>query len=144
MNIVVTCLNGSKYWREKVAFSAEQASHVLSDPKFLDQVRAVPFFDFTADTPAQIADRIVAASDVQISVSFYWNPFGKAIAKESENLVSFNRCKERYGAGSPGNVAHEVMHRMGWSHNGNSPAGNQGTVPWLIGGMVEKAVRGIA
>jgi hypothetical protein len=101
----------------------------------------VPKFDYTSDTPAQVADKLASAAEVTISVGFYWNPFGPAVAKEGNGLVRFNSAKESRGAGSPGNVAHELMHALGYEHNGNYPAGNEHTVPWVIGGFVEEFAR---
>lgn len=136
MNILIKFLNGNEYWQAKVLESAKQASAVLSDPVFLAKVRAVPFFDYTADTPAQVGDKLAAAGGVTINVSFYRKWPALAIASETPGQVSFNVCKERQGAGDAENVTHETMHAMGWEHNGNSPRGNENTVPWLIGTMV--------
>lgn len=136
MNIIVKFLNGNAYWQAKVLKSAEQASQILSDHFFLAKVRAVPKFDFTSDTPAQVGDKLEAAGDVVINVSFYRKWPALAIASETPGQVSFNVCKEKQGAGNPENVTHETMHAMGWSHDGNSPRGNENTVPWLVGKMV--------
>lgn len=137
MIIRVSFLNGSRYWRDKVTANADQASRILSDPAFIAKVRAWPMFDFTADTPAQVADKIECAGIVTIKVGFYWRPFfTKAIAYEEDGQVWFNTAKERYGAGGLGNTAHEVIHALNYSHNGNSPAGQANTVPWRIGEWV--------
>lgn len=140
MNILVKFLNGNEYWQAKVLKSARQASAVLSDPVFLAKVRAVPKFDFTSDTPVQVGDKLAAAGDVTIQVGFYSKWLTRAIAYEENQAVYVNTRKESAGAGGPDNMAHETMHAMGWSHDGNSPAGQENTVPWLIGSMVDAAV----
>lgn len=141
MNIKVNFLNGNQYWRDKVNASAARASAVLSDPAFIAKVRAWPGFDFTHKTPAQLADMIQNAGDVQINVGFYRGWFwSKAIAYEANGAVEFNTRKEAYGAGSPGNLSHELMHALGESHNGNQLAGNENCVPNRIGQWVDEAV----
>lgn len=139
MNIKVTFLNGSQYWRDKVTVNAAIVSSVLSDERFLATVEATTLFDYTADSPFHIADKIRTAGTVSITVGFYWNWFSRAIAYEVEEGVKFNTAKEFYGSGGCGNVAHETMHAAPfyYQHNGNSPGGNQQTVPYAIGNMVQ-------
>jgi hypothetical protein len=140
MNIRVNFLNGNLYWQSKITASAVRASNVLSDPAFIAKVRAVPKFDYTGDTPGQVADAIAQAGDIPVNVSFYSKLFTRAIAFEDNQGVHFNVCKEKYGAGSAGDLAHEFMHRLGYQHNGNAAAGNENTVPYLIGSMVDEFV----
>lgn len=142
MKIVVDFLNGNNYWQEKVLFSAEQASNVLSDIEFIRDLAAFPAFDFTADRPTIISNKLLDTKEITICVGFYRKWLTRAIAYEQNGAVYFNVCKEGRGAGSPGNLAHEVMHALGYSHNGNSPAGNQYTVPWWVGNEVEKFLKG--
>lgn len=138
MKIVIEFQNGSCYWIKKIEKNAEQVSRVLSDPAFLAKVRSWPRFDFTEKTPDQDTKAIEHAGTVTIRVGFYSKWFTRAIAYESDGAIYFNVRKEGYGAGSPGNLAHEVMHALGFSHNGNSPAGNANTVPWRVGEWVEE------
>lgn len=137
MNIIVKFLGGSTYWQSLILVNAKTASTVLSAPSTIDKISAFPVFDFTADTPAQVADKIAGAGDVTISVGFFWNPFARDIAYEESGAVYFNRAKQSRGAGSPGNIAHETMHALGFQHNGNSPLGQQNTVPWWVGNLVD-------
>lgn len=137
MIISVNFLNGSDYWRNKVLASAEDASRALSDPGFIARVRAWPKFDFCDKTPDQVADHLERMDHVTISVGFYKGWFwSRAIAYEENDQVWFNTRKEAYGAGGAPNLAHETMHKLGYRHNGNSPAGNENTVPWRIGQWV--------
>lgn len=139
MKVNVNFQNGSDYWQQKVLDSADIAGRALSDPGLLDQIRNYPPpFLSTTQTPGQVADRLAQTDQVTITVAFYWNPFGKAIAKEESGLVKFNTAKERSGAGCPGDVAHETMHALGYTHaDGNSPDQTEGTVPRVIGDMVD-------
>lgn len=142
MNIVINFLNGSDYWQEKVKASAAEASKALSDPAFLAKIRAYPMFDYTSDTPAQVADKLEQAGDVTVKVGFFSKWFTREIAFEDANGVHFNTRKESAGAGGPGDLAHELMHQLGYQHNGNSAAGNQYTVPYWIGDQVDQFLNG--
>lgn len=140
MIIDVNFLGGTESWQILVDASAIRAAQILSDPATLARIRAFPRFDDTTDTPDQIASALERAGTIPISVGFYWGLFTKAIAYEENNCVYFNTRKWAYGAGSPGNVAHELMHRLGYVHNGNSAQGNQNTVPYWIGNLVDEII----
>lgn len=140
MNIVVKFLNGNSYWQAKILVSAGKASAVLSDPVFLAKVRAVPKFDFTSDTPAQVGDKLAAAGDVTVSVGFFSKWFTKEIAFEDAGGFHFNTRKEAQGAGGPGDIAHELCHELGWLHRGNARSGNENSAPYWIGDQVDAAV----
>lgn len=137
MKIEIEFLNGSTYWKNLVKRNAEHAGRVFSDPKFIDAVKAVPKFDFTSDKPAVVGDKIAALQVVKIKVGFYrpWWRWSPVLANETNGEVWFNTRKEAEGAGGVENIAHEFMHFLGYSHNGNSPAGQDGTVPWKVGRM---------
>lgn len=138
MKIEIEFLNGSTYWKQLVKRNAEHAGRVLSDPAFLAKVENWTKFDFTSDTPRTVATRLEKAGTVKIRVGFYtgwW--WSKAIAYEDGGAIYFNTRKEAYGAGGVGNIAHEFMHALGYSHNGNSPAGQENTVPWRVGQWAE-------
>lgn len=142
MNIIINFLNGTEYSQDLVRTSATAVSKVLSDPSFLSRVRGIVKYDFTTDTSSQVADKIRDAGEVKINIGFYRGWFwSKVLAFENYASVSFNTRKFGYGAGGVENVAHELMHALGYSHNGNSPAGNQATVPWMIGKMVAEFIK---
>lgn len=138
MRIDVTFVRGSEAWRAFILESAKTASVVLSDPEFLEKVGAWPKFDQTRQTPAQVAELLRRTTALSIRVGFYNRPLGPSIAKEVGGAVLFNTAKRNRGAGSPGNVAHEVMHVLKFEHRGNRYAGNANTVPWRIGQWVSE------
>ena len=142
MKLLINFLSGTLYSQDLVRTSAATVSTVMSDARFLSQVENVVSYDYTADSPAQIADKIRNAGEVKINVGFYRGWFwSRAIAYEQDGAIYFNTRKFGYGAGGVENVAHEFMHALGYAHNGNSPAGNEHTVPWMIGKMVGKFVK---
>ncbi len=146
MQIEVSFHSSNPGWEGFIVENAHTAASVLSDPEFLARVRGWSGFDFTDKTPAEIADTLQAADVVTVTVGFYNHVLGPSIAKEDPNTgsVSFNTAKRSRGAGSPGNVAHETMHVLGFSHNGNQIAGNENTVPYRIGQWVDEALTGPA
>lgn len=110
----------------------------MSASPFIEAIRTHDGFDSTDETPTQVAVKLSNTGDVEITVGIYSKFFTKAIAYEVEGAVFFNTRKESYGAGSPGNIAHEVMHALGYTHNGNAASGNENTVPYYVGNLVDE------
>lgn len=137
MRIKIDFLGRNDYWEEKIENSAAQASRVLSDPLFISKVIGWPGFDYTDMNPKQVAQVLADTKGIEIRVGLYSKWLTRAIAYEIPNGVFFNTRKERGGAGSPGNLAHELMHKLGFSHHGNSARGNENTVPYCIGEWVD-------
>lgn len=137
MQIAIVFLNGSDYWKKKVQDAALKVQGIFSDEGFLQAVAAHAGFDFTADSPAAVASRLMNAGTVSIHVGFYSKCLTRAIAYEQAGAVYFNTRKEAQGAASWQNVAHEVLHALGYSHNGNAPAGQGNTVPYAIPALAE-------
>lgn len=138
MRIIPIFLNGTQYWQDLVTLSAQRASAILSDSDFIEHVRNWALFDDTVVSADDVGTTIERAGEVRIKVGFYSSFWTRAIAYEANGEVHFNTRKERSGAGGIGNVAHEVMHVLGFKHRGNSPSGNENTVPWRIGGWADK------
>lgn len=147
MKIKIIFLGGSDYWRKKIQNAAMQVEAILSDADFLNaKVAAHPKFDFTKDSPVLVASKIMNTEVVTVRVGFYCKWLTKAIAYESGGAIYFNTRKESAGAGSWGNVMHEVLHALGYSHNGNSAAGNGNSVPYKVPDLAEawlKEKRGV-
>lgn len=141
MKIISSFLSGGAYWQAKIRTSCEQASEALSDPALLQSIRDHEPFDFTDQTPDQIADHFAMAGEIVIHVGFYSSWLTRAIAYEEQGAVFVNTRKEAYGAGSPGNMAHETAHAMDYEHDGNSAAGNENTVPYVIGNLVDAWIK---
>lgn len=138
MVIELHFINGTPEWQKRVQANAEIAQRRLSSPELLKKVAYWEGFDFTRDEPKTVAMRLVQTEHIHIRVGFYSKWWTRAIAYEDDGVIYFNTRKARNGAGSPGNIAHEVMHVMGYSHNGNSPRGQTNTVPYRIGQWVDE------
>lgn len=142
MKLLINFLSGTEYSQDLVRTSAATVSKVFSDPVFLARVSSIVKYDFTTETSAQVAETIRSAGEVKVNVGFYRGWFwSRAIAYEQDGAIYFNTRKFGYGAGGVENVAHEVMHALGYSHRGNSPAGNENTVPWKVGQMAAQFIK---
>jgi hypothetical protein len=142
MKISLRFLERNAEWCAYLTESAKTAGDVLSDRDFLERVRNHRSFDFTDKTPAEIADLIAKADDVAVAVAFKHAPWRRWIAAEdpSSGTITFNTAKRARGAGTPGNIAHEVMHVLGFAHHGNKERGNENSVPYRIGYWVDEAL----
>lgn len=151
MIIEVQFVETDTSWDDYIRKNAKRASEAVSDPKFIEKVRAWPRFDYTKKSSSEIANIVKNAGTVKVKVGYYTeggfvlrrvfrtlrNRTTRAIAAEGDGIVRFNRRKKFEGAGSPGNIAHETMHVLGFSHNGNDRNGNENTVPYRIGEWVD-------
>lgn len=137
MQIQINFIGGTDYWKKKIQDAALKVQGILSDESFLQTVAAHPKFDFTKDSSVIVASRIMNAQSVTVKVGFYSKCLTRAIAYETDGAIYFNTRKEAAGAGSWQNVMHEVLHALGYSHNGNSPGGNQNTVPYMVPDLAE-------
>jgi hypothetical protein len=140
MKINVNFLNGNDYWQSKILANAEIAGRLLADAGFLDRIATHPSFDFCADTPVQVKDKILATPEITITVSFFRKWPTKEIAFEDTDGVHFNTRKERAGAGSVGDLIHEMLHELHYSHRGNARAGNENSAPYWIGDEADALV----
>lgn len=138
MQINVEFRERNAEWEQYVRESAATAARILQSPAFLERVRTAAPFTQTDRSPAEIAELLQKAQTLTLHVGFYWRPLGPSIAKEVDGAVLFNTAARRRGAGSPGNIAHELMHVLGFTHDGNRPDGNEATVPWRIGQWVDE------
>ena len=131
-------LSVNQYWKDKLTANALKASVIMSASPFIEAVRTHDPFDDCDETPTAVARNLSNTDVVEITVGIYSKFFTKAIAYEVEGAVFFNSRKESYGAGSPGNIAHEVVRALGYVHNGNAASGNEDTVPYYVGNLVDE------
>lgn len=133
MKITINFLNGSEYWRAKILSNADIAGRLLADESFLDHIATHPSFDFCPDVPSVVRAKILSTPEITINVSFFWKWLTREIAFEDSMGCHFNTTKEKQGAGSVGDIIHEMLHQLHYSHRGNARAGNENTAPYWIG-----------
>jgi hypothetical protein len=136
-------LGVNQYWKDKLTKNAQKAAELMSTSAFIEAVRSHDSFDFCDENPTAVAIKLSNTDTVEVTLGVYSKLFTRAIAYEAETAdghtaVFFNSRKESYGAGSPGNIAHEVMHALGYRHNGNAANGNENTVPYFVGNLVDE------
>lgn len=109
-------------------------------------------FNFTEDNYIEVYENIISASvflpDRYVVVETYrpWNRFTKAIAYASKGTIFVNEYKinSLELADYVGNFAHEFIHTIGYSHEGNRVTQfNLSTVPYVIGGLAEAWARAL-
>lgn len=123
---------------KKLRASAAVANEVLCERAFILRVRTWPGFSYTSDTPQHVAARIAHGGTLKLRVSFFEDRDSAVLAREVGGAVAFNTANDQ--TGSPGNVAHEAMHVLGYSHRWNWPLWQGNTVPWRIGSWVNEIV----
>ena len=123
-----------------------EANRILSSPDFHRGVSAVPRFNNTKQSGSQIVDDIKNLRKT-VEVREYWNPLG-ANAK-TVSVIKINAAKlNRSHAEITNTVVHETVHAVDWwtnndwdyTHDGNSPDGQENTAPWVIGKIAEALV----
>lgn len=151
MEIKISFVTNDPSWDAYILKNAAKAASILADESFLRTVSTWRAFDYTNKSAPEVAAVLRTAGTVVVRVDYFrtggfrpvrWfraarNRATKAIASEKDGVVSFNRAKKHLGAGSPGNIAHEAMHVLGFKHNGNERSINLNTVPYRIGEWVD-------
>jgi hypothetical protein len=118
--------------------------------KAVNEVIRTKCFEDVFNTPKNIqmnnnmsAQEIVIkirTTKVKTTMSYYRNRFSRVVGYEkgdgkiyaNRKYWDFFKLKSKVS-----NVAHEATHLMGFKHNGNSPKGNENTVPYITNAAVE-------
>lgn len=133
---------------QKVIESVEEANRILQLREFYDRIAAVPRFDNSSYSPQQVSDEL-HNFDRTIAVQGYWNILSLANAS-TQTEININTAKLRRSKTSIVNtLIHETVHAIDWltnkawdyTHDGNSPAGQDQTAPWVIGALAEGMVK---
>jgi hypothetical protein len=139
MKIKVHFLGGSKEWQDKIEDSAKTVGKLFSNTLFLNAVANHGKFDHTKLNAYEVANLILHTREIQIYVGFYSNFFTRAIAYERNGRIFFNTRKE--AAGTWANIMHESLHVLGFSHNGNTPRGNENSVPYKLPEIAKRFIK---
>ena len=163
MRIEIEFVGGTSEQREMVRRNADVAAEIMSRPDFIERVRGHTFDNDWSGSAKRgwngprIADDLAAANIVTVRVAFYyklargrlpaWARYvpglaAQDIGDEEDGLIRVNTAKIDLGAGSPGNLAHEVMHHLGYRH-GDGRAGSENSVPYAVGDWIDESA-GIA
>lgn len=102
--------------------------------------------DLGGDDAVVVRVRRVVAGTVPVGAVHTWNPWAyfRTIAWDGgAGPILFNaaRLPGRKEAQISGTLLHEVAHRAGYYHRGNASAGNECTVPYVVGDLAEWVIR---
>ena len=137
---------------ENVITAVKKANEILNSKYFYDEVRKVPRFDNTKLSGHEIADRMEKANQ-DIKIVRKIKPIANASTKTSDKIKISSSL---FGKDSTGNFSlsiavntliHETVHAVDFlssgsefTHDENSPEGQENTAPWVIGAIAEKMV----
>jgi hypothetical protein len=108
-----------------------------------DQFKALVLngkYDQTSDKPEMIWQKLSLAGFTEVKTVRSTNPFTNMVAVKYKDdpAIYLNSRKNRSNAEWTGSICHEKAHVMGWTHRGNSPRGNEDTVPYKLGDYCEQ------
>lgn len=138
--VIIYRMKPHRIWKEKIERNAAIVEKLFSSEAFKNKIR-VTLFEYSKgffNDGDSVVDKLELNDSIRISVGFWHNWFTRAIARETSLGIDFNTAKK--SAGSAGDIAHEIMHQIGFKHFGNSWSGNQNTVPYKIGNMVSEEI----
>jgi hypothetical protein len=129
---------------EKIIAAVAEANKILSKPEFYIRVDTIQRFDNSTYSGLRVSNEIKNLNRV-IEVEDYWKPWGSANAK-TVSVIKLNTAKLKRSHSSITNtIVHETVHAVDWwvnkewdyTHDGNSPNGQDNTAPWVIGAIAE-------
>lgn len=133
-----------------VQAAVTKANEILNSTAFYDSIRKVKKIDFSSLSGAEIAARMEKATQ-SISVVRKTKPIANASTKTSDR-INISRSlfgEDKYGkfvlSIAVNTLIHETVHAVDYlgtgnefTHDGNSPEGQENTAPWVIGAIAEK------
>lgn len=126
-------------WTDRVRRNAQTVESILNSEEFKAQIVRKARFFYSRDTGSVVWQKISSAGTVALTISFFSDRNTRAIACSGhDGTVAFNIEKEKQGAASVGNIAHEVMHVLGYSHFTNFAWPNRNSVPYWVGSLAEQ------
>ena len=122
-------------WAQRLNESAATAEAILQSEEFASRCRASKMSRTNGKPVEQVCREFSHAGPIKIEVGFYHDPDTRAIAYEQNDVVYVNTAKSE--AGSPGNIAHELAHVLGYTHFTNWAFLGRNSVPYVVGELVD-------
>lgn len=144
---VLTIGKWSTEQSRKVGLAVEFLNNTLANPKFIESVEALDpakYFSGTVHGPSTIAALLGQNTTHMVSVAVwvpsFWKRFSSAIAYESNNRVNLRNSYIANGSVSAisSTLIHEFLHTVGYSHDFWNTKARPYSVPYAVGGLVEK------
>lgn len=128
-------------WRGKIQASAQTVSRILASEEFFTKCRSLRLSRTNGKSVDEVCRQLACSGKIIPAISFYHDPDSRFIAYASGGTLFINTAKTT--AGSPGNLAHEVAHTLGYSHFSNRRLFGMSSVPYRIGDLVTKLVNAL-
>ena len=135
---------------ENVTKAVQKADEILNTKYFYDEIRKIEKFDNSKLTGQEIADRMEKANQ-KVTVVRKIKPIANASTTTSDKIkISRSLFGKNFAGKFDINTAvntliHETVHAVDFlntgnefTHDGNSPVGQENTAPWVIGDIAEK------
>lgn len=126
-----------KKWVREVV---DCSNKVVKDSGFLGELIAVEKFDYSVDSGAIVANKLLSHKYV-ITLYKSLNPWSKAraYAINGKEELNFNTRKNHSDVfRSTGTAIHEATHTFGYTHGDNSSKGKEKSIPYKVGDIAHK------
>lgn len=132
---------------KKIIAAVEEANNILRNAEFYKKIDSVMRFDNSTYSGLQVSNEIKNLNRI-IEVDDYWKPIAIANAR-TVTVIELNTAKLKRSHKSITNtVIHETVHavdywvnkKWDYTHDGNSPDGQDKTAPWVIGEIAENMI----
>jgi hypothetical protein len=125
-----------------------KANQILQNPAFYSEIGKFPPFHFSSLTPIEIT-KLMENSEWRITVRGAFKPIANA-STSTHDLIKVSTINfSRDLATGVNTLIHETVHAIDlengtleFTHDGNSPDGQENTAPWRIGELAERIASG--
>lgn len=131
----------------KIKRAVKRANKILQSDAFYEEIKKVKSFDFSELTGEEVA-KLMRDANHTIVIKGAFKPIANASTTSSGKIkVSWIRFSKRLATGV-NTLIHETVHaidlmdnKTDFTHNGNSPKGQERTAPWVIGKIAEDMIQ---
>ncbi len=129
-----------------ISETASIAECVIKRTDFIAEVAKTKSFDFSKDTGVDVARKMSLPNPVILSSYCKKPSFGRqtnAYRNVGSNIVYMNTCVKLNRIEKRVNtLVHERLHVVGYGHGNNNYKGKENSVPYAVGAIAEKYVKG--